>query len=476
MKYRFLIGAAWTGVVFFGSGNAAAAGLFEDLLKTTCLSELNAGTLTMNGKVQRGRSSFTVHPWRDGGDSSETCSSFTWSWLSAQPITSAAVSWRGRVAADAEDCSHSVLAWAIYKKNPSQPWSFSWVGGGSSYGNFVNNTCVYDKTGAPVNKNWGSFSASTGTSNTHDYVVGFQAWSHDDPSFGHTEDDCADPISCFWPIGVNLGGTLVPPLQDYTIWRPGDGMWWVKDSVTGAVSSRQWGDPNDKPVVGDFDGDGNSDYAVWRPGDGYWHIIRSGTDTIHSQQWGLSGDVPVPADYDGDGKTDIAVWRPSNGTWYIILSAVGIGVTRQWGLSTDKPVPGQFDEDLRADLAVYRPSNGNWYIVNSFDNTFRTEAWGTSTSVPVGADYTGDGRAEVATWHSSTGNWGIKTVGTFQWGASTDIPVRGYINADKASDLIVFRPSNGTWYTKLMGSSTTGSMQWGQNGDVPLGGFARNGN
>jgi len=55
---------------------------------------------------------------------------------------------------------------------------------------------------------------------------------------------------------------------------------------------------------------------------------------IGSTTWGLPDDIPVPGDYDGDGDTEYAVLRPSNGKWYI--KDVG---TFSWYASGDFPLP-----------------------------------------------------------------------------------------------------------------------------------------
>jgi hypothetical protein len=65
---------------------------------------------------------------------------------------------------------------------------------------------------------------------------------------------------------------------------------------------------------------------VWRPSDGVWYVRTSSTgfNGFLVRQWGLNGDVPLAnTDFDADNKADMAVWRPSDGTWYVRTSSTG---------------------------------------------------------------------------------------------------------------------------------------------------------
>ncbi|MFY9556731.1 MAG: FG-GAP-like repeat-containing protein, partial [Blastocatellia bacterium] len=62
-----------------------------------------------------------------------------------------------------------------------------------------------------------------------------------------------------------------------------------------SVSTSGWGVSTDKPLCGDFDGDGKVDIAVWRPSSGVWFIINSSNGTVRNQGWGVTGDVPAPS-------------------------------------------------------------------------------------------------------------------------------------------------------------------------------------
>jgi uncharacterized delta-60 repeat protein len=224
--------------------------------------------------------------------------------------------------------------------------------------------------------------------------------------------------------------------EDYT----GDGrseyMSWLNNIGTssefiyqisqGNYSRFRWGLSDlDKPVGGDYDGDGKTDYAVFRAfGDHYWYILQSSNNQLLAINWGISEDKPVPADYDYDGITDIAVYRPSQGVWYIRRSSdAGLTAVR-WGNASDIPLTGDFDGDGRADFVVYRPSEGTWYLLQTTAG-FRAVRFGLENDFPTPGDYDGDGRHDVAVFRQ--GIWYIlgSTRGFYavQWGVPSDIPV-----------------------------------------------------
>ncbi len=268
--------------------------------------------------------------------------------------------------------------------------------------------------------------------------------------------------------------------HDIAVWRPGDGVWYVKKSTDGSFLAMQWGMNGDEPAWADYDGDGKADVAVWRPSTGYWYILRSSDGAMRAVPWGMDGDVIVRGDYDGDGRADVAVWRPSTGTWYIRRSSdQGMGAA-QWGASGDTPVPGDYDGDGRNDHAVFRPTDGNWYIHRSSDGGMTVVSWGLSDDVVVPGDYDGDGRTDVAVWRPSTGTWYVQRssdagMTAEQWGTSGDTPVPGDFDGDGRCDFAVWRPSDGNWYIHRSSDGALAVAQWGSGAlnDMPQRGSVR---
>ncbi len=188
------------------------------------------------------------------------------------------------------------------------------------------------------------------------------------------------PVSGDWDgdgkadLGVYRDGSLTGG-QSYFFYRP--------SSQPGVdFRSIAWGGTGDKPLVGDFDGDGKLDAAVFRPSNAVWYILKSLNNQVVQLQFGLSTDIPVPADYDGDGITNIAVFRPSNGYWYTSTNPQTNYGAVQFGLNGDLPVPADYDGDGKADVAVFRPSNGGWYILRSTQG-FAGVQFGVSEDKPI---------------------------------------------------------------------------------------------
>jgi len=132
-------------------------------------------------------------------------------------------------------------------------------------------------------------------------------------------------------------------VTDLAVFRRSSGTWLVKRSSDGQYTSQVWGGASDIPVVGDYDGDGQSDLAVWRGATGEWFVLRSSDGGSDVTVWGAAsvGDVPVPGDYDGDGKADRTVWRGPEQTWYVWGSRAGTLLRPMQTPLTGQPVSGR---------------------------------------------------------------------------------------------------------------------------------------
>lgn len=169
----------------------------------------------------------------------------------------------------------------------------------------------------------------------------------------------------------------------------GSAVWYYRPSAESGVDFRYvcWGLSGDRPLNGDFDGDGRQDAAVFRPSDGVCYIRQSTSGQMRIEHWGIETDRFVPADYDGDGMTDLAVFRPSNSAWFVLNSSNGLPVIVQFGLSGDIPVPGDYDGDGRVDIADFRPTDGSWYRINSSSGSSFAQPFGQNGDIPVPSSF-----------------------------------------------------------------------------------------
>jgi endoglucanase len=261
------------------------------------------------------------------------------------------------------------------------------------------------------------------------------------------------------------------------VFRPGTGTWYLRNANSPSCCadiSFSWAGPGDIPVAGDWNNDGFASAGVLRPGTGTWYLVNTNAAhgvadyTFHMPVSPVAdpNDQPVIGDWDGDGKTDIGLFRPDDRSWngspigtmYLQTCPLGIAATGctgavtkfQFAVAGDVPVAGDWTGSGRWTVGVYRPSTGTWYIgatANGTGNTCCLAAFQfgvanpSNPDKPITGDWAGWGRTWVGvfrpgegTWHLAYGNGtaggGGFTSGPldylgFQFASPGDLPVAG---------------------------------------------------
>jgi len=213
------------------------------------------------------------------------------------------------------------------------------------------------------------------------------------------------------------------------------------------------------------------------------------TDTLNS--FGASTDKPLAGDWNGDGYTDIAVWR--NGTFYLDANGNGlwdgpsIDKTFKFGLNTDTPLVGDWNGDGKDDIGAWRAGkfyldlDGNRIWNSAIDKAF---TFGASTDTPLIGDWNADGKDDLGIWRAgkfyldlnANRAWNSGVDGIFTFGLNTDTPLIGDWNADGTDDIAVWR--NGKFYQDSNGNRAWNSANdtvttFGTTTDTPLIGYWR---
>ncbi len=216
-------------------------------------------------------------------------------------------------------------------------------------------------------------------------------------------------------------------------------------------------------------------------------VFRSGqfilkTNPISRINFGIASDKPVVGDWDGDGKFEVGVFRASGSVGQFILDLNNDGVADvrvNFGLATDKPVSGDWDDDGYYEIGVFRASGslGQFILDNTNNNAAGTRSgvvsnritYGLSSDVPVPIDWNDDGRTAVAVWRPSTHEFIIQEWGgsiqRYTWGMNGDKPVRTW-DSGGLTRYAVYRPSTTQFIIKR--SSTTDRYLFGMSSDTPV--------
>lgn len=161
-------------------------------------------------------------------------------------------------------------------------------------------------------------------------------------------------------------------------YRQSDGYVYLRNAYSQGIADLSFffGDPGDVPIAGDFDGDGCDTVSVYRPSNQKFYIINQlGDDDMGlgaadtSYVFGDPGDKPFIGDFDGDGIDTIGLHRESTGLVYYRNSHTqGIADGQfLFGDPGDLLIAHDWNDDGTDSPGVFRPGSTTVYL--RFTNT-----------------------------------------------------------------------------------------------------------
>ena len=231
-------------------------------------------------------------------------------------------------------------------------------------------------------------------------------------------------------------------------------------------STFAFGTGGDRPVTGDWDGDGADSVAVARPNAGTgqltWYFRTSGGTTSGSFGFGANTDIPIAGDWNGDGVDGIGTYRPSNGTFYLRETATAGSSVHRAVEGQGTPLTGDWDGDGRDGVAlVDMPS---WRVWNdpASPGDYNVFNYGLASDAPVAGDWDGDGDDSPgirrgADWHlrNSLGSGPADSTTTALSAGGT--PLAGRWNGTAADAL--GRHSGNSWQLQIVGTDLARTLQ-----------------
>jgi hypothetical protein len=185
------------------------------------------------------------------------------------------------------------------------------------------------------------------------------------------------------------------------LYRQSDGFVYLRNSNTQGVADIRFffGNPGDIPLAGDFDGDGCDTVSIYRATEARIYVIN----TLGANDGGLGaaqfdyvfgnpGDKPFVGDFDGNGGDTVGLHRESTGFVYFRNSHTQGNADNQFffGDPGDRLVAGDWGIIDGTDTpAVFRPANATFYFrhTNSQGNADSQIEWGSPAWLPVSGSY-----------------------------------------------------------------------------------------
>jgi hypothetical protein len=246
--------------------------------------------------------------------------------------------------------------------------------------------------------------------------------------------------------GAARSGTIAIAGQTFTInqaarglasvgaFRPSNGFVYLRNSNTAGFADREffYGQAGDRPVVGDWDGNGTDTIGIYRNGTFFLRNSNSSGFADLQFPFGGPGDLPIAGDWDGDGVDTIGIVRGNQVFLRNSNTAGNADLQFPYGTSGDTLIAGDWNGDGVDTIGAFRPTNGFVYLRNTNTGGFADIQffYGQASDVPVVSDWNGDGADTIGIVRNA--EWFLRNTNTsgfadlqFFYGVSTDIPIAG---------------------------------------------------
>lgn len=187
------------------------------------------------------------------------------------------------------------------------------------------------------------------------------------------------------------------------LYRQSDGFVYLRNSNSQGVADIRFffGNPGDIPLAGDFDGDGSDTVSIYRPSEGRVFIINAlGANdgglgaADFSYFFGNPGDKPYVGDFDQDGIDEVGLHRESTGLVYFRFTHTQGAADSQFifGDPGDKVVAAEWagrGTHGPETVGLFRPSNCTSYLrhTNTQGIADETLIYGVPSGLPVAGDF-----------------------------------------------------------------------------------------
>lgn len=184
------------------------------------------------------------------------------------------------------------------------------------------------------------------------------------------------------------------------LYRQSDGFAYLRNSNTEGIADMQFffGNPGDIPLAGDFDGDGFDTVSIYRPAEGRVFVVNhlgSGDAGLGAADlayyFGNPGDKPFVGDFDGDGVDTIGLHRESTGLVYFRNSHTSGPAESSFvfGDPGDRVVSHDWNGDGADSVGLFRPANSKVYIrfFNAAGSADREYFFGNGGWLPVTGEF-----------------------------------------------------------------------------------------